>query len=81
MIVTKKEAPSSMAVELGATTKILQDDCITLSKEEYINLRDNYVRLGTKVDMIINAVEMLRYDSDRIKAVRYILGIPEEVTE
>lgn len=81
MIITKKEAPASTAIELGATTKILQDDCITLSKEEYINLRDNYVRLGTKVDMIINAVEMLRYDSDRIKAVRYILGIPEEVTE
>ena len=77
MIITKKEAPASTAIELGATTKIVQDDCITISREDY----DCFLTNGAKLDMIVNAVQMLRYDSDRITAVRYILGIPEEVTE
>ena len=77
MIITKKEAPASTAIELGATTKIVQDDCITISREDY----DCFLTNDVKLDMIVNAIQMLRYDSDRINAVRYILGIPEEVKE
>jgi hypothetical protein len=77
MIITKKEAPASTAIELGAATKIVQDDCITISREDY----DCFLTNDVKLDMIVNAIQMLRYDSDRINAVRYILGIPEEVKE
>lgn len=77
MIITKKEAPASTAIELGATTKIVQDDCITISREDY----DCFLTNDVKLDMIVNAIQMLQYDSDRINAVRYILGIPEEVKE
>lgn len=77
MIITKKEAPASTAIELGATTKIVQDDCITISREDY----DCFLTNNVKRDMIVNAIQMLRYDSDRINAVRFILGIPEEVKE
>lgn len=77
MIITKKETPASTAIELGATTKIVQDDCITISREDY----DCFLTNDVKLDMIVNAIQMLRYDSDRINAVRYILGIPEEVKE
>lgn len=77
MIITKKEAPSSTAIESGANVKILQDDCITISREDY----DCFLTNDVKLDMIVNAIQMLRYDSDRINAVRYILGIPEEVKE
>ena len=77
MIITKKEAPASTAIELGATTKIVQDDCITISREDY----DCFLTNDAKLDMIVNAIQMLRYDGERINAVRFILGVPEEATE
>lgn len=73
MIVTKN-VPSSTAIESGTTVKVLQDDCITISREEY----SLFVSYGIKLDMITNAIQMLRYDSERLDAVRMILDLPKE---
>ena len=73
MIVTKN-VPSSTAIESGTTVKVLQDDCITISREEY----SLFVANGIKLDMIANAIQMLRYDSDRLDTIRMILDLPKE---
>ena len=76
MIITKKEAPSSTAIELGADVKVLQDDCITISREDYTVFLAN----GIKLDMIVSALQILEYDHDRLKMIRCIVDCPE-VTE
>lgn len=73
MIITKKEAPASTAIELGATTKIVQDDCITISREDYTVFLAN----GIKLDMIVAALQILEYDHDRLKMIRCIVDCPE----
>lgn len=75
MILTKKEAPSSMAVDSGAVTKIVQDDLIIISREEH----QLYIANSIKLDMIANAIANLRYDSERLDMIRFILDIPKEV--
>lgn len=74
MIITKKDAPASTAIELGATTKIVQDDCITISRDEY----SLFVANGIKLDMIVNAIQFCKYDSDRLDTIRMILDLPKE---
>ena len=76
MIITKKEAPASTAIELGADVKVLQDDCITISREDYTVFLAN----GIKLDMIVSALQILEYDHDRLKMIRCIVDCPE-VTE
>ncbi len=74
MIITKKEAPSSTAIESGAVTKIVQDDLITITREEH----QLYVANSIKLDMIAGAIANLRYDSERLDMIRIILDIPKE---
>lgn len=76
MIITKKDAPASTAIELGADVKVLQDDCITISREDYTVFLAN----GIKLDMIVSALQILEYDHDRLKMIRCIVDCPE-VTE
>ena len=76
MMIITKNASSPMAVGSDATVKVLQDDCITISREEY----SLFVSYGIKLDMIVNAIQMLRYDSERLDAVRMILDLPKEDT-
>ena len=78
MIITKKDAPSSTAIESGAANiKILQDDCITVSREDYTVFLAN----GIKLDMIVAALQTLRFDHERISMIRCIVDCPEEVGE
>lgn len=74
MIITKKEAPASTAIELGANVKVLQDDYITIPREDY----DCFLTNGVKLDMIVNALQALRYDADRLSMIRCIVDAPEE---
>ena len=73
MIVTKKDAPASTAIELGADVKVLQDDCITISREDYTVFLAN----GIKLDMIVAALQILEYNHDRLKMIRCIVDCPE----
>ena len=74
MMIITKNASSPMAVGSDANVKVLQDDCITIPRDEY----SLFVANGIKLDMIVNAIQFCRYDSDRLDTIRMILDLPKE---
>lgn len=50
------------------------ENTVTLTKEEYSEL----IKAKYAVTLIRQAVEMFKYDSDRVLGVKIILGIKEE---
>ena len=75
MIISNKNAPLSFGADSGAV-KITQDDCITISREEYDIYVGNCILLD-RVKTILS--DDNRPEFSRFAMVRYLLDIPEEV--